>query len=411
MDRFTVAPKDVEGMSGLLADQEDHFGELAGYASSTCGDTSGMTNLMSLLAPKVEELASWCEWKLRTCGSLMNTTVASLKKTQELYEKNDQQARDELLHIFSDPMAGIHYPELTNDDIPLLTGSYKDEWKKPPDPSGADPGMDKLIGDRKYGLVSDCEDIWALSDPNRTLVSQLITPIVGDYSRLYWLKEAYDALGNGAYALAENLRRGTIQIGERWDGAAASNFEYHMFEWHEGTGGLGDLFELASQAYEWIYDQVIHAVNKILDKIQDLIYHYFPPIREVLDRNPGSYDKIACAPRTSSGVAIVPDDTMPKDDLNLYMKRTHEAAKFVNDIKKDIEEAGKLYEEGRKKIGEIWTAMGQAREDPVAYVADILHRKGQDRLVNFERPDGEKFDKNKWNPALGVWRVGLLPGN
>jgi hypothetical protein len=66
-------------------------------------------------------------------------------------------------------MAGIHYPELTNNDIPLLTGSYHDEWKKPPDPSGADPGMDKLIEDRKGGLVSDCEDIWALSDPDHTL--------------------------------------------------------------------------------------------------------------------------------------------------------------------------------------------------------------------------------------------------
>lgn len=410
MDRFKVLPKDVEGMSGLLGHQEDHYGELASYASSTCGITTGMTNVMALLAPKVEELAGWCAWKLRTCGSMMNTTVVSLKKTQELYEKKDQQAKDELLHLFSDPMAGIHYPELTNKDIPFLNGSYHDKWSQPPNPSGVDPGMDKLIEDRKGGLINDCEDIWALSDPDRTLVAQLITPIVGDYSQLYWLKEAYDALGNGTYSVAENLRRGTIEIGENWDGPAATNFEYHMFEWHQGTGGLGDLFELASEAYEWVYDQVMHAVNKILDKIQELVYKNFPPIQEVLDRNPGSYDKIRCAPRTSEGVRIVPDDTMPKDDLNLYMKRMHEAAKFVNQIKKDIQELEKLYEEGKKKIGEIWTMMGQASKDPVAYVADTIHTKMQDRLVNFERPEGEKFDKNKWNPTQGVWRVELLPG-
>lgn len=409
MDRFKVAPKDVEGMSGLLGDQEDHFGELAGYASSTCGDTSGMTNVMGLLAPKVEELSAWCAWKLRTCGTLMNTTVASLKRTQELYEKSDQQAKDELLHIFSDPMAGIHYPELTNKDIPWLAGSYDDKWKEPATPSGADPGMDKLIEQRKYGLIDDCEDIWALSEPDHTLVSQLIIPIVGDYSRLYWLKEAYDSLGNGAYSLAENIRRGTIQIGERWDGAAATNFEYHMFEWHQGAGGLGDLFELAAQAFEWIYDQVIHAVNKILDQIQDLIYKRFPPIREVLDRNPGSYDAIACAPRTSEGVRSVDPDVMSKDDLNLFMKRMQEASKFVNDVKKKIQELQKLYEEGKKKIGEIWTAIGQASKDPVGYVADTIHTKMQDRLVNFERPKDGKFDANQWNPAAGVWRVTMLP--
>ncbi|GAB2965757.1 hypothetical protein LWP59_22890 [Amycolatopsis acidiphila] len=408
---FKVAPKDVEGMGGLLDEQADHFTDLATYARTTCGDTNGMTNLMSLLAGKAEELAGWCAWKLRTCQARMEVTVASLQKAGKLYEKNDAQSKEELLYLFGQPLGGVNYPELTHNDAAFVRGrSYHadDEWEKPAQPSGADPGLQKLIDDRRYGLVSQCEDIWALNHPDQTLVQKLIVPITGDYSRLYWFFEAYRDIGNSTYSVAENLRRGTLRIGSQWDGPAAANFEYHMFEWHQGTGGLADLFEMCSLTFNWIYEQVMKLVNKILDGAQDLIDRYFPRVREILDRNPGSYDTINCAPRTSSGVAIVPDGVMSDDDMKLFMKRMHEAAQFVEKVRKGIDEVRSAYEEAVRRIGQIWTALGAASKDPVGYIGDTIYQKGQNRAIGFERAGG-KFDPNKWNPAAGVWRATLLP--
>jgi uncharacterized protein YukE len=396
-------------MGGLLDKQAEHFTDLSAYTLSTCGDIHGMTNLMALLASKTEELAGWCSWKLRSCNARMDVTVSSLEKARELYEKNDAHSREELLLLFSQPLGGVNYPELTNTDASLVRGSYHDDWDKPAQPSGADPGMHKLIDDRQYGLVSQCEDIWALNHPDQTLVAKLIVPITGDYARLYYFFEAYRNLGNSTYSVAENLRRGTMEIGPHWNGEAATNFEYHMFEWHEGTGGLGDLFEMCSLTFNWVYEQVMKLVKKILDRVQDLIDKHFPKVREVLDRNPGSYDAINCAPRTSSGVAIVPDGVMSDSDMKLFMKRMHEAAQFVEKVQKSLDEVRDKYEEAVRRIGEIWTQLNAANKDPVGYIADTIYHKQQNRAVGFERAGGQQFDPNKWNPAAGVWRTTLLP--
>ncbi len=407
MDGFTIAEKDVVGMCALLRKQQEHFKKLAHYASSVCGDTTGLNNLMSVLAPKVEELAGWCSWRLRTCESLVSSTITDLEKTLELYRNNDQESRERLLHLFADVDARVPFVELGS-WAAALHSSYDDDWDAAEPPPHDDAGTGKLIDDRRSGLIADCEEIWALGTPDRTLVDTLITPITGDYGRLYWLKQAYDALGNSTYSIAENLRSGTIKIGAAWNGPAAKNFEYHMFEWHEGTGGLADLFELCSQAFQWLLEQIMVALGKILDWIQDLIYRYFPSIKEILDRNPGSFDAISCAPRTSSGVRWIGGDVMPESDIKLFMKRMSETAKFVNDIKKMVNELETLYEKAKEKIGKIWDLVGKAGLDPAAYLKVPVER-GQQRVVDFERHGAHKFDPQGWNPAAGVWRVALLP--
>jgi hypothetical protein len=90
MGSVEVRDDDLAGMIKLLQEQEQHFEELARYASSRCGDTSGMTQLMGLLAPKVKDLADWSSWKLNRCCARMGSTVHDLTTVRQLYADTER---------------------------------------------------------------------------------------------------------------------------------------------------------------------------------------------------------------------------------------------------------------------------------------------------------------------------------
>jgi uncharacterized protein YukE len=408
---LTVTMDDLEGMATLLTKQEDHFAELAGYTGSTCTAGSGMTNLMGLLAPKVDELAAWVKWKLGHTKDVLGQTVGDLQTARDLYGHTDDQSTERMNQLFDYPL-GVRslYREFTPWWAAVLPGTYEEaEWKPTPPPSGTDPGTSKLIEDRKGGLISNCEEYWAtFGYDEETLVHKLITPITGDYARLYWLYEGYLNLGNATYNIAANMRRGIYEIAPRWNGVAATNFEWIMFCWQQGTGGLGDLMEMCSLAFKWIYEEATKLVEKITDMIQDVIYKHIPDIQEVLNRNPGSWPKLSCMAFYDNYLKI-PDDIMPHAEWQELARRAHKLCEFVRTIVKTIHELVDKYETAKDKIAEIWDQIDQISHKGLGpWVQDRIAKDYRNHLVNLENPTG-KFDPEKWDPRMGVWRNVLLP--
>jgi uncharacterized protein YukE len=423
MSAVEVRDSDLAGMIKLLQEQEQHFGELSRYASSRCGDTSGLTQLMGLVAPKVEDLADWSSWKLNRCRDRMSGTGQDLSKVRQLYADADTGHVERLQQLFGEPMGNVtfetlryegiasevRFAELTETGAAVFHASYKDRWDPPAAPSGESPGLNDLIDQRKNTLVANCEDIWQFATDLPPLAQLLITPISGDYSKLYWLYEAYLNLGNSTYAIAENIRRGHLTIGPRWNGAASNYFEYHVFMWGQGVGGLGDLFQIASLVFRWIYRKSMEVAQEILERVVDLIYKHFGPLNGILDRNPAfrSFVEANCGV-PGRPIKLIPDGMLSEADLAQWNKRIGETAEFVQQIERKVEEYRQWFETAKQEISKIWEDIDVAREDPGAYVIDTIHEKAQDRVVNFERPSGE-FNENQWEPRAGVWRVTLVP--
>jgi uncharacterized protein YukE len=407
---LTVRASDLVDMGSLLTKQSQHFGELATYAWSTCTAGSGMTNLMGLLAPKVDQLAGWAKWKLNHCRDMVAQTAADLDTARDLFQNTDAQSARRLNQLFDYPIAGrSYYEEFTPWWAAVLPGSYEDQWKETPQPSGTPTGTSDLIESRKGGLIDSCEDYWAVFGfDEETLVHKLITPITGDYDRLYWLYEGYLNLGNSTYNVAANMRRGTYEIAPRWNGVAATSFEWLMFCWYQGTGGLGDLLEICSQTVKWIYDEVMKLIDKITDMLQELIYKHAPDIKEIFDRNPGSWAEISCQ-RLPNGVGMVLTDKLSGAELKELSRRARQMCEFVKQVVEVIQQVEDKYHEARDKIHDIWDQLDQIRDKGLGpWVQDRIAKDYQSHLVNLENPTGT-FDPQHWDPKQGVWRNVLLP--
>jgi hypothetical protein len=407
-----VRDEDLEGIGKLLNEQREHFAELAKYARATCADTSGMTQLMALLVDKTRDLAGWSAWKLGRCAARMDATVHDLSKVRQIYADTEADNAKQLKYLFGEPIDGIRYPELSSQAAALMHDSnYKDEWDKPPAPTGESPGLNELIENRKASLISDCDNIWTFQFGGPTLSQKIIEPITGDYSKLYWLHEAYRNLGSATYNIAENCRRGHLTLGPRWNGPAATYFEYHLFAWGQGVGGLGDLFQICGRVYWWIYSTLMKVAHEILKNVLDLVNQYFPRLQEIMDRNDRFREFVeANCGRPVAGQVLIPDGILSEADIALWSRRIKETAHAVREIERLVEQYQGWVQTAKDEVSRIWENIDVASTDPGAYVLDTVHKKGQDRLVNIERPNGE-YDEtmNQWDPRKGVWRVALIP--
>jgi uncharacterized protein YukE len=402
-----VSFDDLDGMIGILHKQQEHLADLAWYVNHVCADTSGMTNLMSLLVGSVQRVAGDCLNPLTRSDTGIGQTAADLGTAKDLFGQTDYDSAVDLSSLFQNYIPGRQiFHEFADSSAVLSHGSYTEVWNATPNPSYTNPGWDTAIQNRANGLSGRYQQYWSvLVYQGGDLLDKIIKPVIGDYTTLNALHEAYQNLGTSTYEIAANLRRGTYAIAPKWKGYFAENFEYLMLCWHEGVGGLGDLYQLVGDAYNTLYGEVVGLLNRALSAIDDLIGRFFPRLDEIFDRNPGSWQEVVnCGP----GYAVA-NKLISEGDMKEALRRMQDVVEQVAKVKKEIDEIEAKYKNAKAKFQQIWDGVGTVRQKGVGGAVSGLAEKQYNKYaVDFEAHDG-KYERESWDPRYGVWRYAMLP--
>lgn len=420
-DNVHVVPHEMDGMAGLMGHQADHYDQIANYVQNECGDTSGLTNLMSLMSGPVRDLADLLHGQYRGCSRRMDQTVQSLHLAKRYFLGTDEASAEALRNTYLfDTVRGYESFQLYRMSLPpnltniSYSSGYEDRWSGVKNAgSGNQNSSAKSVPDWISDDLKHTQDAFDMMDPSKDLVAILAKPLFGNYDLLSDYASRYDNVGNATYQIAENIRRGARRIGPRWSGDGAAQFESNALMWNQGTGGLGDVTELCSQLFSWLYGKVFDAVNKVLDKavemsgirdwIMDRLWSKGPEAVTFFKVHGPAL--IKCAP-------IRPPKTLTKTDVMDVARRLFELRRKFNEAKKIVDDVKKFYDDAQKKANRIYAIVpaartadrtsslfGPANEDPA---------KRASLYENTERKNG-KYSSDTWNPALSAWRVGLLP--
>jgi uncharacterized protein YukE len=390
----TEAPSRAEfnGLAGLLEAQRGYLGTLGTYAGRTCGNADGLDNALGLLRHPVADLSTFMNDKLFGGQGGIGYVAAAVRDAGTLYHSTDHQAEQELRGVF--PVAPAYFPEIGTGPV---VGNYDDVKADAAEP--ADSAEDTIRANLNHVMSAPgtVEHIWQWVTGGDSLLERLVTPIVGNYGRLRYLSAAYANLGDAAYTVAGNLRRGTYRMAPQWNGAAAKEFEFLMFRWHMGIGGLGDLAQVAATVFKDGYDTIAVLVNGVLDAIGVFINHELKKLMEA-----------AAGTAAIEAIGGGPEDPLADvvaagwDAWKIYQALSY----AITAIHLIIDLIGKLIEGVKKLAADIAALRELATEivqDPDQVARDTL-AEGLNRAAEFEK-DGY------WDPRLGAARICLLPSS
>jgi uncharacterized protein YukE len=232
----------------------------------------------------------------------------------------------------------------------------------------------------------------------QSLVELLITPLFGEYGRLLYLHDAYDALGDAVYTVTGTLRKGSWTLGTEWTGDAATNFDSYLFQWTMGMGGVGDAAKEAAKVYKVGYEAVVLLVHRALKQINELINN---EIKELAEQGA----KMAAGDAAIEAVGLGPEDPLADIGAGIYTAyRLYEMYKIVKRIitvitviEKIFEAISDAVEAIKKGVNEI-TAFIKSPPPSISSLVDQVEQNG----FEFEKSGG-------WSTTVGAARIGLLP--
>lgn len=385
------APPEAEfdALAGLFDKQRGHLADMAGYAHATCGNTDGLANALSFLQQPVSDLAAFMNGRLTHCQDGIADTARKVRDAGARYADADVQADTRIRASFPAALPG--FPEIPAGPS---VGSYTDIDIDLPAPDDAEDIL-KANLDHVMSALGTVEHVWRWVTGGDSLIERLVTPIMGNYGRLKYLQQAYDKLGEAGYTVAGNLRRGTYKMAPQWNGDAATEFEYWMFRWHMGIGGLGDLAKVASTVFHDGYLTITVLVQAVLDAIGMFINH---EIKRLLEAVAGSAVIEAVGGGPEDPVADVV--AIGWDAWKIYQAVSY-AITAINEIVKLIEKLIEGIKKLSKDINDLIDLLRQGGADPAGTARTMLDH-GLNRGLEIEK---DQF----WNPKLGATRIALLP--
>ena len=392
----TVPPlADFTSYSNLLQSQRDHLGKLGNYAGMECDNTTGLDNLLAPLRGPVDSLSTLLNNKLFDCQGGMGDVSGKVLTARQDYADADKNAEADIKGAYPAVVPGFieipSSPSLGNfDDVDI-------DLKPPTEPE--DPVHINLIA--VGNSLAAAEHVWKWFT-GESLLEKLVTPITGSYTRLSYLQEAYGNLAGSTYTVAGNLRRGTWKLASEWNGEAATAFEYHMFRWHMGIGGLGDLATIASNLFRDFYKTISLAVNAILRAISELIEKQIKPLCRM-------FGEMVAGDAVIEGVELGPEDPLADiaaltySGYKLYKmyKRVRMIITAISVIETSINKARDVVEKLKSGISDLHTLIGNAMKDPSGTAKDMMN-DAQNRGLEFEK-------NGSWNTKIGATRIGMLP--
>lgn len=416
---FTAPPsKDFTSFAGLMDDESGHFGELSKWSGKECADADGLDGLLVVPVQEITpHIAKPFTDILNHCKSGMTGMSGKVKETRDDYAKTDHANASSFAGIYGQPLPG--FPDIS--EVPGLEhlGDFTDEKPslKEPDPAGDDTAKDiekrlteitKLpasafkglsgpkgqsipniggyvlqIGEKLYKLVT-----------GQSLIAQLIYPVVGNYGRMKYLEDAYDALGDGIYTVAGTMRKGAVRLGGEWEGQCGTAFDSLMFQWSMGAGGVGDAAKIVSKVYKDGYTDVSRLVLAGLTEVSHLINNELKQLVEEVVGDVGV-----------EAVGGGPED--PVADVAAVLWSIYKDYKIILAIIRTVEAIIKIYNKIKDAVQKIKTDINNVID---LFNKGINVKQAVGSLIDDVKQRGFEFEKSgHWDPNAGVARIALLP--
>lgn len=404
MDGFIAPPKsEFDSFAGLMKEQTGHFGQLERWAGNECSHASDLDGLLvlpvSYLAPKI---ASFFSQKLGQCQAGMTDVAGRATTTGQDYASNEQSLVNTIQTIY--PKAYPWFPDIG--DIPGLEhlGNFTDTpvTLTEPDPAGDDTAknikyqLDSLrigggLGGNILRLASDIFQFFT----GQSLFQILLTPLDGNYGRLKFLSDSYSQLAQGTYTVTGTMRKGSVRLGGEWQGDAATNFDFWMFRWSMGSGGIGDAATVAAKAYLDGYHAICVQVQAALRAISALINN---ELRQLVDTAGGDAAIEGIGGGPEDPVADVVASAWTLYHIFEIIREIIRAIHAIENIFHTISSAVAKLESDVRKVIAFFSA-------PLPSLSSMEHD-----LINQVEQRGFEFEENSgWNPELGAARIALLP--
>ena len=392
MSGFHAPPEsEFDSLAGLLDAQRGHLGQLGNYAGTTCANTDGLAHALSFLQQPVVDLSTFMNNKYFDCQGGIGKVATDVRDTGHEYAKSDARAESFVRASYPAPLGA--FQEISGGPS---VGSYNDIDIELPEPDDAEDIL-KANLDHVLSALGTIEHIWRWVTGGDSLLERLVTPIMGNYGRLQYLSQAYASLSDATYTVAGNLRRGTYKMAPQWNGEAATAFEFLMFRWHMGIGGLGDLDKVASQVLHDGYLTVAALVQAVLDAIGAFINHEGKKLVEAA-AGTAAIEAVGGGPEdpVADVVAVGWDAWKIYQAVSIAITAINEIIKLIGKLIDGVKELG-------QEIDEIKELISDAAEDPGQAAKDALDQ-GLNRAGEIEK---DQF----WNPKLGAARIAMLPSS
>ncbi|TBO56283.1 WXG100 family type VII secretion target [Streptomyces kasugaensis] len=401
MSGFKAPPQDdFHAYAGLTAKQSDHLSKLSRWSSTQCAHIDGLDGLLLLLREVVPETSHFFSGKLDQCGRGMGVIEDKIHRTSADYAKADHQAMADLHAIY--PGALSHFPDIGAVPGSSRAGNFTDEDVTLKEPAGADADTEKNIHHQLLLLGRNSElrgaDKVFMFCTGQSLVELLVKPIVGNYGRLRYLHDAYDALGDGTYTVAGTLRKGSWALGSEWQGDTATAFDSYLFRWTMGIGRVGDAAKMTAKAYQVGYDAIVVLVQSALREINNLINNEIKQLAE-------QAGEMLAGDAAIEAAGLGPEDPLADIGAGIYSAyKLYKIYKIVRRIVTVVTVIEKIYEGIAKAVQTIASEAEKvtaALESPMPSVGSLIDDVEQ-RGFTFEKGGG-------WSPTLGAARIGMLP--
>jgi hypothetical protein len=394
---LAVNSNDLRAFAGKLGDASGHATVLSAYAGTYCTETAGMDGVMALIRPIVTDLAEANGTVLNRISARLDTTAVELGAAADDYDAGDTTAADGFATTFPDPPDYFRtFPAL---EPPLLDlPAYEPNPAAPTYTATRYVPEDIDVDD----WIGQIEQAWQEAY-GESLIGALVEPLIGDPGRLAYLAEAYTQLGTGTYQVAWNLRYGSYNLGQVWEGDAYDAFGAHMFKWHMGLGGLGDVHALFAKLFTTLRDTIVDGVEAARELINQLIDRIFRAwLRKYLNEeigyrtNPfGSLTGDPCNPR------VIVFVVWTNDDMSEFLDAVNAVKERIEQLQRDVE---RLIDSVRAVLDSVEMLLSFLGH-PFRNATDAVRQAAE----NAQRGVFE-FESAEWyDPAVGAGRVLLLP--
>lgn len=404
MTGFTAPPQqDFHSYANLTTKQGGHLDTLVQWSGSQCADTGGLDGLLLLpLLEIVPSVSHFFSGKLSQCRRGMDVIADKVRRTSDAYTSTDRATAADLRGIY--PHSYANFPAVAEIPGASHLGDFTDEDVTLKEPTSAEDDTAKNIHHQLLALGRNSElkgaDKLFQFCTGQSLVELLLTPLVGEYGRLRYLHDAYDALGDAAYTVAGTLRKGSWKLGGEWKGDTGTAFDEYLFRWTMGIGGVGDAAKIAAKAYLDGYEAIVGLVYAALREIDELIKNEIKQLAE-------EAAKMAAGDAAIEAVGLGPEDPLADVGAGIYTAyRMYKIYKIVRTIVSIIMTIEKIFEAISKAVDTI-------RSD-VQKVADFISSPSSlpsvGSLVDDVEQRGFEFEKGGgWSPAVGASRIAMLP--
>jgi uncharacterized protein YukE len=240
---FAVKEAHVAGFSGLADDLSMQAADLMGHAHNEACATSGFTGLMQLVKTPVDAYAQATTLRLADKVDRFNGMSNELLRAAWVYSGADQSVYE--MHGGPVPGQVTGYRRFPDPE------AYRVRTPLALEVPGHEEADVRALLDEVGGSLNVIDDVVSYIT-GWSPVTEIVSPLSGNWTELSRAGEVLTQTGNGAETLAANLTAALAQLDPHWDGGAALSFQSYAERLSRAIEVEGPLNRLVAYVYEQV---------------------------------------------------------------------------------------------------------------------------------------------------------------